>query len=177
MNPRNTPPPLAGGGWGEGAAQPGTSMLTHARSMRQDATPAERRLWAGVRNRKCGGLKFRRQVPVGPFIADFYCASERLVVELDGVSHVDSDSDSERDAWMVAQGLHVLRFSNQDVLGNLEGVLISIQQAVARPPTPNPLPQGEGESYEQPVDDMHQALAPLPQEEGESSSSPTTHVR
>jgi len=161
VNPRNTPPPLAGLGreadqeWGEGAAQPGTSMLARAKSIRQGATPAERRLWAGVRNRKCGGLTFRRQVPIGPFIADFYCAAERLVVELDGISHVDSNTDAARDAWMVAQGLRVLRFSNQDVLGNLEGTLISIQRAVPPPPTLGPLrgpsPQGEGESSYRPV--------------------------
>ena len=151
MSPRNTPPPLAGGGRGEGAAQPGSSLLTRAKSMRREATPAERRLWAGVRDRQCGGLKFRRQVPIGPFIADLYCASERLVVELDGVSHIDSVTDGARDAWMEAQGLRVLRFFNRDVLGNLEGVLISIQQAVARPPPPGPLPQGEGESCSSPV--------------------------
>ena len=155
MTTRNTPPPLAGGGRGEGATPPGPSLLAHAKSLRKDTTPAERRLWAGVRNRQCGGLKFRRQVPIGQFIADFYCASERLVVELDGVSHIDSVTDGPRDVWMEAQGLRVLRFSNGDVLGNPEGVLISIQQAAARPPPPGPLPQGEGESC----------------------SNPTTHVR
>ena len=151
MTSHATPPPLAGGGRGEGAAPPGASLLKHAKSMRREATPAERRLWAGVRNRQCGGLKFRRQVPIGPFIADFYCASEHLVVELDGVSHIDSVTDGARNAWMAAQGLRVLRFSNGDVLGNLEGVLISIQQAVAQPPPPNPLPQGEGESSTGPI--------------------------
>jgi hypothetical protein len=66
----NSPPPLAGGGRGEGA--PGASLLSHARALRRDATPAERRLWQGLRRHQVGGLKFRRQVPLGPYIADFY---------------------------------------------------------------------------------------------------------
>ncbi|HEY7577739.1 MAG TPA: endonuclease domain-containing protein, partial [Acetobacteraceae bacterium] len=91
----NTPPPLAGGGRGEGAV--GQSPLSHARALRRDATPAERLLWQGLRNRAVGRLKFRRQVPLGPYIADFYCASAKLVVEVDGVSHIDSRSDAVRD--------------------------------------------------------------------------------
>jgi very-short-patch-repair endonuclease len=90
-------------------------------------------------------LKFRRQMPLGPFIADFYCSSARLVVEVDGVSHIESRTDERRDAWMVNQGIRVLRFSNHDVLSNVEGVLIAIRQCTRGAPPPNPLPQGEGE--------------------------------
>jgi very-short-patch-repair endonuclease len=122
--------------------------------MRREQTPAERRLWQGLRNHQLGDLKFRRQVPLGHFIADFYCPTAKLVVELDGVSHIDSQTDGARDAWMLSQGLRVLRFSNHEVLSNPEGVLLAMKQAALSampaqlqpPPPPNPLPQGEGES-------------------------------
>ncbi len=93
----NPPPPLAGAGWGEGA--PGSSLLSHARALRRDATPAERRLWQGLRRHQVGGLKFRRQVPLGPYIADFYCASARLVIEVDGISHIDPRTRSAMLGW------------------------------------------------------------------------------
>jgi very-short-patch-repair endonuclease len=138
----NPPPPLAGAGWGEGA--PGSSLLSHARALRRDATPAERRLWQGLRRHQVGGLKFRRQVPLGPYIADFYCASARLVIEVDGISHIDTDAI--RDAWMAQHGIRVVRVANRDVLANLEGTLIAIGEIAATPPPPNPLPRGEGGS-------------------------------
>ncbi len=130
---------------GEGSLR---TLLTHARTMRRDPTPAERRLWLALRNRQLEGAKFRRQMPLGPFIADFYCSEARLVIELDGVSHTDSLTDDARDAWMRGQGIRVLRFANCDVLGNLEGVVMAIGEAVRatpRTPPPDPLPQGEGE--------------------------------
>ena len=94
-----TPPPLEGGGRGEGSVQ-APPLLDYARAMRRDPTPAEGKLWHKLRNHRLGGLKFRRQMPVGPFIADFYCSSAKLVVELDGVSHMDSPTDERRDAWI-----------------------------------------------------------------------------
>ena len=138
---KRPPPPLAGGGWGEGAQQ---TLLRSARDMRRAPTRAEHRLWQGLRNHQLSGLKFRRQMPLGPSIVDFYCASARLVVEVDGVSHIDAPADAVRDAWINKQGIRVFRITNFDVFGNLEGVLIAIQQAASIPP-PNPLPQGEGE--------------------------------
>jgi very-short-patch-repair endonuclease len=89
------------------------------------------------------GLKFRRQVPIGPYIADFFCPAARLVIEVDGATHVDSPTDGRRDAWMQSQGLRILRVWNDEVIGNIEGVLQAI--AVAATPPPDPLPQGEGE--------------------------------
>ena len=145
-----TPPPLEGlgrkadQGWGEGSPQT-PPLLGYAREMRRIATPAEQKLWRGLRNRRVSDLKFRRQMPPGPFIVDFYCPSARLVVEVDGVSHIDSETDERRDKWMTEQGIRVLRFSNREVLSNLEGILIAIQQSVHGTPPPNPLPQGEGE--------------------------------
>ena len=140
----NTPPPPARGGWGEGSATP-PSLLDHARSMRHAPTPAEHKLWQALRKQQIGGLKFRRQVPLGPFIADFYCPSARLVVEVDGISHIDSRTDERHDAWIRNQGIDLFRISNQDVLSNLERVVIAIQQRAAPTPPPNPLPQVEGE--------------------------------
>jgi very-short-patch-repair endonuclease len=113
--------------------------------MRRDPTRAERRLWHGLRKHQLAGLKFRRQMPLDPYIVDFYCASARLVVEVDGVSHIDAPGDAIRDAWIIDQGIRVFRVTNFDVVSNLEGVLIAIQQAASTPP-PNPLPQGEGEA-------------------------------
>jgi very-short-patch-repair endonuclease len=113
--------------------------------MRRAPTPAERRLWRGLRNHQLEGLKFRRQMPLGPYIVDFYCSAARFVVEVDGVSHIDAPGDVARDEWMEKQGIRIFRVTNFDVLSNLEGVLIAIQQAASTPP-PNPLPQGEGES-------------------------------
>jgi very-short-patch-repair endonuclease len=130
-----TPPPPAGGGWGEGEATP-PSLLDHARGMRHAPTPAEHKLWQALRKRQTGGIKFRRQVPLGPFIADFYCSTARLVVEVDGISHVDSRTDARRDAWMNSQGIDLFRISNHDVLSNLEGVVVAIQQRAAPPPPP-----------------------------------------
>jgi len=138
---KKPPPPLAGGGRGEGAAQ---MLLHHARDMRLAPTPAERKLWRGLRNHQIAGLKFRRQMPLGPYIVDFFCASARLVVEVDGVSHLDAPADVVRDAWLKRQGIRVLRIINFAVFSNLEGILIAIERAASTPP-PNPLTQGEGE--------------------------------
>jgi very-short-patch-repair endonuclease len=143
---QNPPPPVAGGGWGQGAERPvRTSLLTNTRTMRRTATPAERRLWQALRKHQLGGLKFRRQMPLGSFIADFYCPAARLVVEVDGISHIDSPTDAIRDVWMTEQGIRVFRFANFDVLSNLDGVVLAIKEAAALTPPPNPLPQGEGE--------------------------------
>ena len=127
-------------------------MLSRAHALRYDATPAERKLWQTIRNRQLDGLRFRRQVPLGPYIADFFCIAAQLVIELDGVSHIDSATDARRDAWMLARGIRVLRFPNADVLGNLEGVVTAINEFVRTTPPPTlgplrgPSPQGEGES-------------------------------
>jgi very-short-patch-repair endonuclease len=144
-NGNGTPPPLAGGWWGEGANR-NTSLLAHARALRHASTPAERRLWQGRRKHQIGGLKFRRQIPLGRYIADFCCPSARVVVEADGVSHIDAPGDAVRDAWMSKHNIRVARISNRDVLRNLDGMLIAIGELARMSPPPNPLPQGEGES-------------------------------
>jgi BirA family biotin operon repressor/biotin-[acetyl-CoA-carboxylase] ligase len=113
--------------------------------MRRAPTSGERLLWQALRKHQVGGAKFRRQVPLGPDIADFYCAAAKLVVEVDGDSHIDLRTDATRDEWMIGHGLRVFRILNEDVMRNLGGVVLAIQQAVAAPPPPDPLPRGEGE--------------------------------
>ena len=98
--------------------------------MRRNPTSAEHALWRALRAKTADGLKFRRQAPIGRYIADFYCAETRMVVELDGASHDDAPEDAVRDAWMRGQGITVLRFWNNEVLGNLDGVLRIILSAI-----------------------------------------------
>ena len=103
-----------------------------ARSLRRAATPAERVLWAFLA-RSQTGAKFSRQMPVGPFFADFLCRELALVVECDGFSHdVSPERDAARDAWMAAQGYTVLRFANEEVHGNIEGVVTAIRCEIER---------------------------------------------
>ena len=106
-------------------------LLSFARTMRREPTRDEAALWRAVRTKQIDGLKFRRQVPIGPFIADFFCPAARLVVEIDGATHTDSVADAARDRWMHAQGLVVLRFCGDEVAGNLEGVLERIGEVAA----------------------------------------------
>ena len=112
-----------------------------ARELRNNATPAERLLWRYL-SRSELGAKFSRQMPVGPYFADFLCRSRRLVVELDGVSHDREPArDAARDRFMADAGYRVLRFTNAEVFGNTEGVVLAIRAALAHP---QPLPQREG---------------------------------
>ncbi|MEZ5709998.1 MAG: endonuclease domain-containing protein [Blastomonas sp.] len=115
--------------------------------MRNEATPAERSLWSMLRNRQLCGQKFSRQMPVGPYFADFLCRSARLIIEIDGYSHdVRPSHDRRRDAYLANEGYRVLRFSNDDVNTNLEGVVQAIAKALAvmRPP-PAPPASGRGD--------------------------------
>ena len=89
-------------------------------------TDAERKLWLLLRDRRLAGVKFRRQAPVGPFIADFLCARRKLIVEADGGQHVASQRDMERDRWLVMQGYYVVRYSNFDILKNPNGVIADL---------------------------------------------------
>jgi very-short-patch-repair endonuclease len=93
-------------------------------------TDAERKLWFALRDRRFASFKFRRQAPIGPFIADFICHELRVVIEADGGQHSDSRSDQRRDDWFPRNDFLVLRFWNNDVLSNREGVLTSILEAL-----------------------------------------------
>ncbi|ABC64408.1 endonuclease domain-containing protein [Erythrobacter litoralis] len=102
-----------------------------ARKLRNTATPAEQRLWQHL-SRSQPGAKFSRQMPVGPWYADFLCRELKLVIELDGFSHdVQPDRDERRDADLRELGYHVLHFTNADVMNNTEGVVIAIQRKIA----------------------------------------------
>lgn len=100
-------------------------QTTRARRLRRDMTDAERVLWFALRDRRLFGLKFRRQVPLGPFIADFYCAELRLVLEADRGQH-SSARDAIRHTHLAALGYRTLRFSNAEIHQNLPGVLTRI---------------------------------------------------
>ena len=109
-------------------------VLERARELRQPQTPAEQRLWARLRDRQLGGLKFRRQHPIGRFIADFCCPDRQLVVEVDGDSHAEQvEYDQARTAWLGEQGYSVIRFSNQEVQHQMEAVLDAILAACQKP--------------------------------------------
>ncbi len=97
-----------------------------ARAMRGAPTDAELRLWRLLRDRRLCGLKFRRQVPVGPYIVDFLCVGAKLIVEADGSQHAENPRDETRDAYLARQGWIVLRFWNHEVMRNREGVLATI---------------------------------------------------
>ena len=122
-----------------------------ARELRNQATPAERRLWTALSNRKIAGHKFSRQMPVGPYFADFLCREAGLVIELDGFSHdLRQTHDQQRDAFISAKGLTVLRFTNADVMTNLDGVTQAITLALTEtgpPPTPPASGWGEESIY------------------------------
>ena len=124
-----------------------TTLLRHARAMRRNPTPAEAALWRAFRRKSFAGLKIRRQVPYGRYILDFYVPADRLAIEVDGDSHAESAADARRDAWLAAQGVRTLRFWNNEVTENIEGVLLRILAEIgaAHPPHPGPLPQGERE--------------------------------
>jgi len=104
---------------------------TRAKQMRHEPVQAEKLFWSEIRNRKLGGFKFKRQVPLGPYIVDFVCLDENLVVELDGPLHNDrTQYDANRDALLRELGYRVLRFANDDVGGDFAGVLATILHAL-----------------------------------------------
>jgi len=114
-----------------------------ARALRKNPTEVERLLWRHLRMWQLDGYKFRRQQPIGNYIVDFVCLEKRLIIELDGGQHAEqSNYDSERDAWLRDQRFTVLRFWNNDVLMNIEGVARRIFETLKSSPFLNPSPQG-----------------------------------
>jgi very-short-patch-repair endonuclease len=110
------------------------SARTFARELRRSATEAERALWGRLRAGKLENTRFRRQVPIGPYIVDFACLKSRLVLELDGSQHFDQASyDQARSAFLEAQRFRVLRFWNNDVTQRCDAVIETIAWAVAHP--------------------------------------------
>jgi very-short-patch-repair endonuclease len=121
------------------------STVEIARRLRRQQTDAERDLWFKLRNGRLGGLKFRRQMSLNGFVVDFCCPSAKLIVELDGGQHIEQrEQDARRIRDLEDSGYFVLRFWNNDVLRNIEGVLEEIarraSQQAFEPPHPTPLP-------------------------------------
>src|SRR5215469_6727497 len=150
----NIPSPSMGEGRGGGDAEdrsmvkkaPSAGAVARARTLRRDMTEAERRLWQMLRSRQTEGYRFRRQVPIGGFIADFVCHPARLIVEIDGGQH-DSSSEAEtsRTRFLEAEGYRVLRFWNNEVLDNREGVRGAIADTLHHAtPTPTLPHRGGG---------------------------------
>jgi very-short-patch-repair endonuclease len=103
-----------------------------ARDMRREPTDAEKKLWLLLRDRRLGGAKFRRQFPIGPYIADFVCLRHKLIVEADGGQHADPRADAVRDRWHRREGYTVIRYGNLDILKNPEGVLTDLWSRLPR---------------------------------------------
>ncbi|RYE57014.1 MAG: endonuclease domain-containing protein [Rhizobiaceae bacterium] len=112
-------------------------MTTRPRQLRRNATDAENRLWYVLRNRGLGGHKFVRQMAIGPFIADFVCREAGLIVELDGGQHGENAEDIRRTTYLNAEGYSVLRFWNNEVMDNRDGVLEAISRTIAAAPSPD----------------------------------------
>src|SRR3989344_6914729 len=107
-------------------------MLARAKKLRQVMTEAEKRMWYRLRAHRLLGFKFKRQKPVGPYVVDFACPALKLVIEIDGGQHSDeADYDRARNAWLRKHGYTVLRFWNNEVMENLEGVLEAIASAAS----------------------------------------------
>ncbi len=99
----------------------------YARELRQPQTPAEQKLWQRLRRKQLNGYYFRRQHPIGQFIADFYCAAARLIIEVDGDTHAEQEAyDAARTAWLESRDYRVIRFTNRQVFREIEAVLTRI---------------------------------------------------
>lgn len=120
------------------------------RELRRNQTEAEKTFWIHVRNKRFYGIKFFRQYSVGPYIVDFYCPKLKLAIELDGGQHAEDDNleyDADRSAYLKAQGIDVMRFWNNEVLLDIEGVLAQVAQKIT-PPVPSYIKRG-GEGGEE----------------------------
>ena len=112
-----------------------SGTVPRARELRKNATEAEKRMWHALRE-KIPGVKFRRQVPIGAYYADFLCFSAKLVIEVDGGQHGEAqDYDARRTAFLKAQGYRVIRFWNNDVLENTDGVIAMVMDSLSPSPS------------------------------------------
>jgi very-short-patch-repair endonuclease len=135
----SSPSPLEGEGGSRRLTDEGSAgrKLKFARQLRKDLTDAEKKLWYALRDRRFENFKFRRQVPIGKYIADFVCQDCKLIVEVDGSQHEGSEHDRERDAWLTSIGYRVLRFWNIDTFKALDGTLLAILDALNETPHPS----------------------------------------
>ncbi|MDV3456721.1 DUF559 domain-containing protein [Sphingomonas sp. HF-S4] len=120
---------------------------SQARDLRNNATHAERALWLRLSARQRLGVRFNRQVPIGPYICDFVSRSAMLVIEVDGGQHDwQSDRDATRSCYLQSQGFQVIRFWNNDVMERIDGVVAEIERVLGDRPSPNPSRKREGNS-------------------------------
>lgn len=116
-----------------------------AKTLRKQTTDAERLLWKHLKAKQVEGFKFRRQQPIGKYVVDFVCFEKSIIIEADGGQHAEEkNKDHERDKWLKPQGFKVMRFWNNDILGNIEGVMETIREQCLNHPPLNPLPLREG---------------------------------
>ena len=115
-----------------------------ARRLRRDSTSAELRLWNRLRSRSIGGEKFVRQQPIGRYVVDFMCREKRLVIEVYGGQHAESARDQVRDQWLREHNYRILRFWNNDIMSNMDGVLETIAEALRAEAPPHPAPASGG---------------------------------
>ena len=124
----------------------GKKPVKAAINLRKNSTEVERFLWSYLRRSQLEGFKFRRQQPLGKYIVDFVNFRKKIVIEVDGGQHaIKRVKDRERDKWLRKEGFEILRFWDNEVLENIEGVLKVVRDKLLLSPHPNPLPQGERE--------------------------------
>ena len=167
----SNPPPPEGGGWGRGAGadrQRNARRRSHktefAKKLRTEMTAPERLLWSRLRRKQIEEYRFRRQQPIGPFVADFFCAKANLIIELDGISHETTpDADGRRQVWLEQCGFRVIRFTNDDLLKHLDAVVLEIERNLASAPPTLPSPTGgDGFAPTNPTATRTQFTLPLP---------------
>ena len=120
-------------------------MKTLARKLRKEATDAELMLWKYLRAHRMAGYKFRRQVVIEPYIVDFVCLDARLIVEVDGGQHLEQvEDDLKRSVFLESLGYKVIRYWNDEILGDIQNVLEHIHRHLMEAPSPQPSPGGRG---------------------------------
>jgi len=121
------------GGWGSHFSRT-KAMTARARALRANMTDAETRLWHALRRDQLNGFSFRKQRPIGPYTVDFYCSRRDLAIEVDGGQHAEErkQADDRRTRWLAEKGVTVVRYWNNDVLSNLEGVLSDLLAHIER---------------------------------------------
>lgn len=137
---------MRGGGLGWGwTKELSRDIVNIAKTLRKRATDAEKLIWRHLRAARLEGLKFRRQHPIGDYVVDFVCLEKQIVIEVDGGQHAtEREKDKARDKWLKGEGFKVLRFWNNEVLKNIEGVLETIRRiCLSHPPLTPPLKGGE----------------------------------
>jgi very-short-patch-repair endonuclease len=125
-----------------------SNIKAFVKSLRKRSTDAESLLWKHLRAKRLKGLKFRRQEPIGKYIADFVCYEKQIIIEVDGGQHsIDKDRDNERDIWFKGEGFKVLRFWNNEVLTDTEAVLTAIMISCLESPSPSSPPIDGGDLH------------------------------